>query len=139
MRARSVQPAMSFEYFMWIFTRGSGIALILLALIGISGAFLMGARTQMDLATVMRWTFFPNPNHVVNSNIPDVAIGWATAFWQIMQILIIILATTHGYNGLRVVIEDFMGDSYLRPMLRGLIFLFWLFSLIVAIYVILSS
>ena len=139
MRARSVQPAMSFEYFMWIFTRGSGIALILLALIGISGAFLMGARTQMDLATVMRWTFFPNPNHVVNSNIPDVAIGWATAFWQIMQILIIILATTHGYNGLRVVIEDFMGDSYLRPMLRGLIFLLWLFSLIVAIYVILSS
>jgi succinate dehydrogenase hydrophobic anchor subunit len=101
---------MSFEYFMWIFTRGSGIALILLALIGISGAFLMGARTQMDLATVMRWTFFPNPNHVVNSNIPDVAIGWATAFWQIMQFLIIILATTHGYNGLRVVIEDFMGD-----------------------------
>jgi succinate dehydrogenase / fumarate reductase membrane anchor subunit len=139
MRARSVQPAMSFEYFMWIFTRGSGIALILLALIGISGAFLMGARTQMDLATVMRWTFFPNPNHVVNSNIPDVAIGWATAFWQIMQILIIILATTHGYNGLRVVIEDFMGDTYLRPMLRGLIFLLWLFSLIVAIYVILSS
>ena len=70
---------------------------------------------------------------------PHVAIGWATAFWQIMQILIIILATTHGYNGLRVVIEDFMGDTYLRPMLRGLIFLLWLFSLIVAIYVILSS
>jgi len=139
MQRRSVPPATSFEYFMWIFTRGSGIALILLALIGISGAFLMGARTQMDLATVMRWAFFPNPNHVVNSNIPDVAIGWATAFWQIMQMLIIILATTHGYNGLRVVIEDFLGDSYWRPMLRGLIFLLWLFSLIVAFYVILFS
>jgi len=88
MRARTVQPAASFEYFMWIFTRVSGIALVLLAILGLCGALLMGARLQMDLATLMRWTFFPNPNHVVNSNIPDVAIGWATAFWQIMQMLI---------------------------------------------------
>jgi succinate dehydrogenase hydrophobic anchor subunit len=99
----------------------------------------MGARTQMDLPTLIRWTFFPNPNHVVNSNIPDVAVGWATAFWQIMQILIIFFAVTHAFNGLRVVLEDFLGPSFLKPMLRGLILLLWMFALITAIYVILAS
>ena len=139
MRTRTIQPGMNFEYIMWIFTRLSGLGMILLAVTGLAGALLMGARTQMDLATLMRWTFFPNPNHVVNSEIPDVAIGWATAFWQIMQLLIIFLAVTHGFNGLRVVIEDFMGDSYARPLVRGLISLLWLFALIVAVYVILAS
>lgn len=139
MRARSVQPSMSFEYILWIFTRISGLALISLAAIGFCGALLMGARTQMDLPTLLRWTFFPNPNHVVNSSIPDVAVGWATAYWQIMQMLIIFFATSHAFNGLRVVLEDFIGQSYLQPMLRGLILLLWMFSLITAVYVILAS
>ena len=139
MRSRTVQPGFSFEYFMWIFTRISGIAMITLAAIGVVGALLMGARTQMDLPTLVRWTFFPNPNHVVNSNIPDVAVGWATAFWQIMQMLIIFFAVTHAFNGLRVVLEDFLGPSFLKPMLRGLILALWMFALITAIYVILAS
>jgi len=139
MSARTVQPGLSFEYIMWIFTRISGLAMILLASIGLIGALMMGARTQMDLPALMRWAFFPNPNHVVNTNIPDVAVGWATAFWQIMQMLIIFFAATHAFNGLRVVLEDFIGQSFSRPMLRGLIFLLWLFSLITAVYVILAS
>jgi len=136
---RSVQPGFSFEYFMWIFTRLSGVGMIFLAVVGMIGAFIMGARLQMDLATLMRWSFFPNPNHVVNSNIPDVAIGWATAFWQIMQMLIVFFGITHGFNGLRVVVEDYTGQSIWRPFLRGLIFLLWMFMLIVAVYVILAS
>ena len=139
MQARTIQPAFSLEYILWIFTRLSGLAMILLALIGALGALLMGARTQMDLSTLMRWTFFPNPNHVVNSNIPDVTLGWATAFWQIMQMLIVSLGITHGFNGLRVVIEDYTGQTIWRPIMRGLIFLLWLFLLIIAIYVILAS
>ena len=139
MQNRSVQPGFTFEYFMWIFTRLSGIGMIVLAALGMAGAFIMGARTQMDLATLMRWTFFPNPNHVVNSNIPDVAVGWATAFWQIMQMLIVFFGITHGFNGLRVVVEDYTGQSVWRPLLRGSIFMLWMFMMIVAVYVILAS
>lgn len=139
MHTRSVQPSTSFEYMMWIFTRISGLAMIILAIIGMSGAFLLGARTQVDLPTLMRWSFFPNPNHVVNSNIPDVALGWATAYWQIMQMMIFFFAATHAFNGLRVVLEDFIGQSFLQPLLRGLVFLLWLFSLITAVFVILAS
>jgi succinate dehydrogenase hydrophobic anchor subunit len=139
MISRTVQPGLSFEYIMWIFTRISGLALILLAAIGIISAFALGARTQVDLPTLVRWTFFPNPNHVVNSNIPDVTLGWATAFWQVMQILIVFFGATHAFNGLRVVSEDFIGQSILRPFLRGLIFLLWLFSTVIAVYVIIFS
>jgi succinate dehydrogenase / fumarate reductase membrane anchor subunit len=66
-------------------------------------------------------------------------LGWANAFWQVMQILIIFFGVTHGFNGLRVVIEDYINQSIAKPFIRGLIFLLWLFSLIVAVYVVLFS
>ena len=133
------QLGFSFEYLMWIFTRISGLALILLMSFGMAAAFWMGARTQTDVGTLMRWTFFPNPNHVVNSDIPDITLGWATAYWQIMQILIVFFAAAHGINGVRVVIEDYVGQTWWRPFWRGLSFLIWMFILIVAAYVILAS
>jgi len=139
MRSRVVSPGVNFEYLMWIFTRISGIALVTLAVVGMAVAFVLGARTQIDLPTLMRWTFFPNPNHVVNSNIPDVTLGWANGFWQVMQILLVTFGITHGFNGLRVVLEDFIGASFTKPLLRGFIFMLWLFMLIVAVYVILNS
>lgn len=140
MSSRSApQIGFSFEYLMWIFTRISGIALILLAIIGISSAFVMGARTQMEIDTLIRWTFFPNPNHVVNSDIPDLTLGWSNAYWQIMQMLVIFFGGTHGINGMRMIMEDFIGSSWLRVFLRGLLFLVWLFMLILAVYVILAS
>ena len=138
MSTRTVQPGLSFEYVMWIFTRISGLSLLLLAAIGVASAFVLGARTQVDLPTLVRWTFFPNPNHVINSNIPDVTLGWANAFWQVMQILIVFFGVTHGVNGLRMVIEDYLSASWLQILLRGLLFLFWSFMLLLALYVILT-
>ena len=139
MSSRTVQPGLSFEYVMWIFTRISGLSLILLSAIGVTSALALGARTQVDLPTLMRWTFFPNPNHVINSDIPDLTLGWANAFWQVMQILIVFFAVTHGFNGLRVVIEDFIGHTIARPLIRGFIFLLWIFVLVIAIYVVIFS
>ena len=139
MTARSVQQGWSLDYFMWIFTRISGIALVGLAIVGLAGALALGARTQLDFISLMRWTFVPNPNHVINSGIPDVALGWANGFWQIMQILIVFLGATHGFNGLRAVIDDFMCKSIWCPLVRGLLILAWTFVLIVALYVILGA
>ena len=75
---------------------------------------------------------------VVNSDIPDIELGWASAYWQIMQLLIIFFAGTHAVNGLRNVIEDYLSSSWLQVLLRGILFLFWLFMLILAVYVILT-
>ncbi len=140
MRSRTVsQPAMSFEYIMWMFTRISGLALLFLGFIGLVMALIMNARNLLDMPTLTRWTFFPNPNHVVNSNIPDVSQGWANAYWQIMEMVIALFGISHGFNGLRVVIEDFIGNTFWQPMIRGVIFLMWLFFIIIAFYVILAS
>jgi succinate dehydrogenase / fumarate reductase membrane anchor subunit len=126
----------SFEYLMWIFTRISGLALVLLAAIGIVIALIMGARTQMHVGELVRWTFFPNAWHVVNTDIPDVEPGWFNRYWDTMQMLIVFFGVTHGVNGLRVVLEDYMRSAWLRIFTRGLLFLFWLFMLIVAFNII---
>lgn len=140
MSSRTVpQRGFNLDYLMWLFTRLSGLGLFLMAFIGVVGALLMGARQQVDLPTLMRWTFFPNPNHVVNSNIPDVTQGWANAYWQIMMILVLFFGVTHGFNGLRMIIEDYLGKSISQVLLRGLIFLLWLFFMVMGIYVILAS
>jgi len=139
MRSRAIpKPSWNLEYLMFIFTRLSGLSLILLAVLGISLGLLMGARTQMDLGTLMRWAFFPNANHVLDSEIPDIYL-WGNGFWQIIQILVVFFAATHGFNGLRVVLEDYTSPGFLQGFLRFLIFLLWIFSGLVAIYVILGS
>jgi len=124
---------------MWMFTRISGLALVFLGAVGIASAMIMGAREFLSVPTLARWTYFPNPNHVVNSEIPDITQGWANAYWQIMQIVIAFFGVSHGFNGLRVVIEDFIGNTIWQPMLRGLVFLIWLWFMIMALYVILAS
>ena len=139
MRTRVMpKPSWNLDYMMWVFTRLSGLSLILLVVIGISAGLLMGARSQMDLGTLMRWTFFPNSNHVLDSEIPDLYL-WANGFWQIMQILVVFFAATHGFNGLRVVLEDYSLSGFWQIFLRFLILLLWIFSILVGIYVILGS
>ncbi len=140
MRPRYVpQRGINLDYLMWLFTRISGLGIVVLALIGLILAMYMGARLQMDLPTVLRWTFFPNSSHVVNSNIPDVTLGWANAFWQIMQFLIIFLAFTHAANGLRMIAEDYIGHTLWQPFVRALFALLWMAMIIIAVYVVIGS
>ena len=140
MRTRTApQRGVNLDYLMWLFTRLSGLSLFVLALIGVVGAMLLGAREQVDLPTLMRWTFFPNPNHVVNSDIPDVTLGWANAFWQIMQFLIVFFAFTHAANGIRMIAEDYVGHTLLQPFVRAFIALLWIAMTVIAFYVIIGS
>ena len=139
MRERTVPtPGISLDYLMWLFTRISGIFMIVLGLLGFFYALYLGARTQIDLPTLLRWTFFPNPNHVVNY-VADVDQGWVNAGLQVLQMAIIFFGVTHGFNGLRMVLEDYFSAGFGQILLRGLIFTLWLVSFIVAIQVILAN
>lgn len=139
MRPRTVpQPGINLDYLMWQFTRLSGLFLVLLAAIGFTYALLLGARTEIDLPTLLRWTFFPNPNHVVNY-VADVEAGWMNAGLQVLQMAIIFFGITHGFNGLRMILEDYIGRGFGQMLLRGFIFLLWMVTFIVAIQVILAN
>ena len=128
-----------FEQGMWLFTRFSGLGLLLFGAISMGIAFILGGRTQLDLPGFMRWSFFPNPNHVVNSDIPDLTAGWSNAFWQIYSTLMFFVAAVHGFNGLRMVLEDYIENPLLIATLRTIIFLGLFAALLFAIYVILAS
>ncbi len=140
LRSRTVpRRGWSLEFVMWVFTRVSGAVMLIAGLLAMAGALWLGARTQMDLATLMRWTFFPNPNHVINSNIPDVNLGWVGAFWQVLQTLIIFFGVTHGFNGLRVVIEDYVSSIAIQRVLRALLLVLWIAVMAIAFYIVFTS
>ena len=116
------QRGFDFETTMWVYTRLSALAMYLFALIGLVGALIMGARTQMNLADVLRWTFMPNPYHVLNTNVVDLA-PWTTLFWKLTGCAFVMFATSHGLHGLLSVIEDYLTVKWLRRTLRIIVVL----------------
>ena len=131
-------PGWNLEYLMWIFMRISGLAFFLLALTGMGVALVQGARTQMGLGDLMRWTFFPNPFHV-QASVPDVDLGWRSGFWQAIEISILFFGGTHGLNGLRYVLEDYFTQPWLQLLFRSLIFILWVFLIVVSVFVVMGS
>jgi succinate dehydrogenase hydrophobic anchor subunit len=123
-----------FETFMWYFTRLSALAMYACAFIGMIGALIMGARTDMNMADLIRWTFMPSPTHVINSNVPDLA-PWGTLFWKIMGSTFILFATSHGLHGLLSVIEDYLAIPWLRRTLRIIVAILTVAMIAIGIYV----
>ena len=122
MKSRSLplkDRGMNFEMFMWIVTRLTALAMYALLLTGVIGALIMGARTQMNLADVIRWSFMPNPSHVQSTNVPDL-IPWSTTFWQLIGSAFLFIAVTHGVHGLVVIADDYIVKPRGRSIVRFL-------------------
>ena len=125
---------LNFEMIMWAFTRFSALAMYGLILLAMLGALIMGARNHMNFADVMRWSFVPNENHVLNTNIPDIS-PWATTWWKIVASLMVLVATAHGVHGLVVIADDYITGKQGREIVRLLSILFMLTMIIIAIYI----
>lgn len=132
MRSRYLNRGSTFEYYMWIFTRLSGVLMLFLGAFGIVYANLAGGRTLMDMSTQYRWAFFPTYWHVQNSDIPDVFPNWSNSFWQVYAIILFFVAAIHGFNGLRIVVEDYVHRPFLLLFAKWLIFVLFLFTLLAA-------
>jgi succinate dehydrogenase hydrophobic anchor subunit len=125
----------NFDYVMWLFTRLSALAMYALALTGLIGALILGARTEMNLADLMRWTFMPNSTHVANTNVPDIA-PWASLFWKALAGLFLAFAGAHGLHGVLNVVEDYLSNARLRKFLRMLVLVVLALMTAIGIYVI---
>ncbi len=110
---------LNFEMFMWMITRLTALAMYGLILIAIIGALIMGARTQMNFADIMRWGFMPNVTHVQNTNVPDVA-PWSTPFWRLLSSALLLVAVGHGVHGLVVIADDYIVSERGRRIVRNL-------------------
>ena len=108
---------LSFEMFMWLFTRLSALAMYGLILTAIIGALIMGARNDMNFADVMRWGFMPTNTHVQSTDVPDLA-PWSTPFWRLTASALLLLAVVHGVHGLVVIADDYIDTTRGRLIVR---------------------
>jgi succinate dehydrogenase hydrophobic anchor subunit len=129
---------LNFEMFMWLFTRLSALGMYGLILIAIIGALIMGARTQMNMADVLRWGFMPNSTHVQSTNVPDLA-PWSTPFWRVTGSLLLLLAVAHGVHGCVVIADDYIVTHRGRNIVRLLSIAFMLSMMGIGLYILWTS
>jgi len=129
---------LNFETLMWLFTRLSALAMYVLLLTAVIGALVMGARNQMNLADVLRWSFTSNVTHVQSTNVPELE-PWATLFWKGVAILMVLVAGSHGLHGVLSVLDDYFAQPRARLFFRILIAIILPIMWVIGIYVIWTS
>lgn len=112
------RPVGGLELYAWLFMRLSGILLLLLAL---------GHLTIMHLI-----------NNVESINYVFVAGRWANPLWRLYDWLLLILALVHGFNGVRVMVDDYVRSPGLRVLSLVGIYTLTFFFLVAGSLVILT-
>lgn len=108
---------MSFETFMWLFTRLTALAMYGFIFTGIVGALIMGAQNEMSFVEVLRWALMPNAGHVKYTNVPDLS-PYATVFWKLVACGFFLTAISHGVHGVIVILDDYFATSSQRNWIR---------------------
>ena len=129
---------LNFEMAMWLFTRLSALAMYGLILSAMIGALIMGARTEMNFADVMRWSFMPNVTHVQNTNVPELA-PWASTFWKLTASALLLVAAAHGVHGLVVIADDYVSSPRGRRLARWISVIFLVSMSVIGVYVLWTS
>lgn len=129
---------MSFETFMWAFTRVTALIMYGFILTGLVGALAMGAREHMNFAEIMRWALMPNVTHVQRTDLPDLA-PWETAFWKLVASGLLLTAGAHGVHGVIVVFDDYVARPLQRKWVRYINFPVFLVVAAIGVYVIWTS
>jgi succinate dehydrogenase / fumarate reductase membrane anchor subunit len=124
-----------FETFMWFFTRVTGILFLLMGAFNVVYANLNGGYGNMDMGAQMRWAFFPISFHVESSSV-EVTPNFSNPFWQAYSFLLVAFAATHGFNGLRVIVSDYIRHPMLLLWVKALLFFLWLFVIVAAVFLI---
>jgi succinate dehydrogenase hydrophobic anchor subunit len=141
MKSRSLplkKRGLNFEMFMWIVTRLTALAMYALLLTAVIGALIMGARTQMNLADVLRWGFMPNAAHVQSTDVPDL-VPWASTFWQLVASGFLLIAVGHGVHGLVVIADDYIVSERGRSIVRFFSIIMLLAMSAMGLYIIWTS
>ncbi len=95
--SRSVQVKANFERFAYLFMRLSGIGLLILAV------------GHVTIQLIL--------NDVHNLSLQFVAVQWDKWGWKAYDMLLLFFAMSHGLNGLRNVLEDYVHN---KSLMRGI-------------------
>ena len=89
-----------FETFSWYYFRASGVLLIFLVIIHL---------------IIMHVS-----NNVACTTYQFVADRYSNPFWRLFDWLLLTLSLTHGLNGLRIIIDDYVSSARTRILLLSL-------------------
>jgi len=118
-RPRVVQPPRSFEATAWKWMRYTGVLLIPLAWIHVWIKDVLVGVHQIDLTYVQR--------------------TWAFTLWRVYDFFLLSLALTHGMNGLRQVLMDYIHSPSGRSRLNRVLLVIWLVVLLMGLAAILGG
>lgn len=90
-----------FEAFSWYFFRISGIVLILMVIIHL---------------IIMHVT-----NDVSCTTYSFVSSRYSNPFWRLFDWVLLVLALTHGLNGLRIVVDDYVRNATARVWVLSIV------------------
>ncbi|MDT3397451.1 succinate dehydrogenase hydrophobic membrane anchor subunit [Streptomyces sp. B1866] len=109
----------NFEMYAWLFMRLSGVLLVLLVLGHLLIQLVLGDGVQrIDFAFV--------------------ADRWKSPVWQTWDLFLLWLATLHGANGLRTVVNDYAERDAVRLWLKALLYTATAFTTVLGSLVILT-
>jgi succinate dehydrogenase / fumarate reductase membrane anchor subunit len=90
-----------FEVYAWLYMRVSGLLLILMVLTHFGIMHLYYGVAHIDFSVV--------------------AARYATPFWRIYDLVLVLLAVTHGMNGAKMIIDDYVHPRGWRTAVLSLV------------------
>ncbi len=128
MRSRYPNPGSALEYYLWVFVRLSAALMLLAGAFGLAYAVING-RVQIDVTGDYRWSFMPLHWHLQSFSIPNLVPTWQNPLWRVYALVLVAVAATHGANGFRVILEDYIHRPVALLLAKGLVFVLLLFML----------
>jgi succinate dehydrogenase / fumarate reductase membrane anchor subunit len=117
-RVATLQRRSPLERYGYLFMRLTGVALLLLAV------------GHMMIQHVL--------NDVHNLTLAFVQAQWSSWGWRVYDLLLLIFAISHGFNGLRTVLEDYVHNERTVRVLRWALFIFLVITIFWAAVAIIS-
>jgi succinate dehydrogenase / fumarate reductase membrane anchor subunit len=98
-----VRPTSNFELYAWFFMRVSGLILLTVAVFHLLYMHIAIGVENIDFETVAR--------------------RWESPFWRLFDIFLLIFALSHGINGTRQVLDDYVHSRGWRVVARTTVFM----------------
>lgn len=115
---RGRSPSGNFELYSWLFMRISGVMLLGLAVFHL---FWMHMVIGVD-----------------NIDFDVAAMRLENPLWRLYDLLLLGFALTHGMNGLRIVVDDYVHRHGLAVLVKSAIFVLYAVFLIMGAYILVS-
>lgn len=115
---RGRAPDGNWELYSWLFMRISGVILLGIAVFHLFWMHMVIGVENIDFMTVVE--------------------RWQNPLWKLYDMFLLIFALTHGMNGLRIIMDDYVDGAGWRVFWKSFAFLVYVVFLVMGAYIILT-